>query len=192
MNLFHPRPENAESLYVKHAPALLSICLRYCGNRADAEDVLHEGFIKILKNLSGFKAKNNGTLEAWMKRIMVNTSLNYLRDHARERRFLDIDSYSERIPGDKEDDSWFEELSGRIDPEEVMEMICELPSGYRTVFNMYVLESYTHKEIAEFLGCTENTSKSQLSKARALLRRRLDESYQLHLEMYEKEGRKSG
>ena len=163
-------------LYEKHAPALLSLCLRYCGNIQDAEDVLHEGFIKIIRNLQNFKDKGKGSFEGWMRKIMVNTALNYIRDHAKERKFLDIDPISDKIDfGNEDEDNHFVELAEKVDSQVVMEMICELPPGYRTVFNMYVFESYSHKEIAQILNCSENTSKSQLSKARAMLRKTLNQ-----------------
>ena len=177
MKALRDKTYTVESLYVKYAPALLSVCLRYCGNLADAEDVLHDGFIKIIRNLPKFKHRSNGTLESWMKRIMVNTALNYIRDHSKEKKFLDIDPISECINIAELEDTWFDELAGKINPDKVMEMICELPPGYRTVFNMYVFESYSHREIAGLLGCSENTSKSQLSKARGMLRKRLDHFY---------------
>ena len=166
-----------EILYEKYAPGFLSMCIRYCGNIKDAEDVLHDGFIKILKNLSNYKEIKEGSLEGWMKRIILNTVLNHIRDHAKERSFLDIAPLSERITDHDDEDNHFEELAGKIQVEEVMRMICELPMGYRTVFNMYVFESYSHREIADTLGCSENTSKSQLSKARGMLRRKLNQAY---------------
>jgi RNA polymerase sigma-70 factor (ECF subfamily) len=177
MKALHGTANSVESLYVKYAPALLSVCLRYCGNLADAEDVLHDGFIKIIRNLPTFRLRANGTFEAWMKRIMVNTALNYIRDHAKEKKFLDIDPLIEQINIEEPEDTLFDELVGKINPDKVMEMICELPPGYRTVFNLYVFESYSHREIAGLLGCSENTSKSQLSKARGILRKRLDLFY---------------
>ena len=163
------------TLYEKHAPALLSLCMRYCGNIQDAEDVLHEGFIKIIRNIHTYKDKGKGSFEGWMRRIMVNTALNYIRDHAKERKFLDIDNVSEKIDFTyDEEDGPIIELAKRVDPKVVMDIICELPPGYRAVFNMYVFESYSHKEIAQMLNCSENTSKSQLSKARAMLRKKLN------------------
>ncbi len=177
MKFTQGKANSVESLYVKYAPALLSLCLRYCGNHADAEDVLHEGFIKIIRNLPSFKPRPNGSPEAWMKRIMVNTSLNYLRDHAREKMFIDIDPIIERLHMEEPEENWFDDFAKKIDPDKVMEMICDLPAGYRMVFNLYVFESYSHREIAGLLGCSENTSKSQLSKARAMLRKRLDLFY---------------
>ena len=177
MKALRGKADTVESLYVKYAPALLSVCLRYCGNLADAEDVLHDGFIKIIRSLPKFKHRSNGTLGSWMKRIMVNTALNYIRDHSKEKRFLDIEPLTERITNQEDEENHFEELAGKIHTEEVTKMICELPLGYRTVFNMYVFESYSHHEIADALGCSENTSKSQLSKARGMLRKKLNQAY---------------
>jgi RNA polymerase sigma-70 factor (ECF subfamily) len=191
MKVNHGRADTVESLYVKYSPALLSVCLRYCGNLADAEDVLHDGFIKIIRNLSSFKPRSNGSPEAWMKRIMVNTALNYIRDHAKEKKFLDIDPISERVEIAEPEITWFDDLAGKINPDKVMEMICELPPGYRTVFNLYVFESYSHSEIAGLLGCSENTSKSQLSKARGMLRKRLNHFYNKQFEPDENATRKS-
>jgi RNA polymerase sigma-70 factor, ECF subfamily len=162
------------ALYDKFAPALLSLCLRYCGNIQDAEDVLHEGFIKIIRSIHSFENKGKGSLEGWMHRIMVNTALNFIRDHAKERNIIDIEPMSEKIDAEHDDENnTFRDLAEKIDQEVIMEMICELPQGYRTVFNLYVFESNSHREIAELLKCSENTSKSQLSKARALLRKKL-------------------
>jgi RNA polymerase sigma-70 factor (ECF subfamily) len=163
-------------LYDRYAPLLLSLCKRYCGNTEDAEDVLHDGFIKIMKNLEKFTPRDHGSFEGWMKRIMVNTSLNHLRSRSRDRNFFSSDplrdeNLKEDLP---EGIHFFREISGLVSKEDLMELICNLPQGYRTVFNLYVFESYSHREIAETLGCTENTSKSQLSKARAMLRKQLD------------------
>lgn len=164
-----------EALYEKHAPGLLGLCMRYCGNRADAEDVLHDGFIKIIRNIGSFRDRGPGSFEGWMKRIIVNTALNFLRDTSRAKTLFDASAQFDRIVIPDEDDNPFEEMAGKIDPETVMEMICELPKGYRTVFNLYVFESFSHKEIAQTLNCNENTSKSQLSKARQWLRYKVND-----------------
>jgi RNA polymerase sigma-70 factor (ECF subfamily) len=164
-----------DTLYNSYAPVLLSICLRYCGNLQDAEDVLHDGFIKILKHIHGFKTMSSGSFEGWMKRIMVNTALNYLRDRNKNRQLLDIDPLRDRIQEEEEDPASWGDLQEQISKEEIMRMICELPPGYRAVFNLYVFEEYSHKEISEQLLCSENTSKSQLSKARRLLRKMISE-----------------
>jgi len=166
---------SAAGLYDRFAPTLLGLCKRYCGNTEDAEDVLHDGFIKIIQNLGKFKPRSNGSFESWMKRIMVNTSLNHLRKKVKEKNFIDFDSLHEAInPEEQEEDNhFFSEITGKVTRDDLMAMICALPPGYRTVFNLYVFESYSHKEIAELLGFSENTSKSQLSKARSFLRRQL-------------------
>jgi RNA polymerase sigma-70 factor, ECF subfamily len=176
-------------LYEKHAPGLLSLCLRYCGNIQDAEDVLHEGFIKIIRNLQSFKDKGKGSFEGWTRKIMVNTALNFIRDHAKERKFLDIEPLSDKIDfgnENEEDDNFLTGLAEKVSPNMVMEMICDLPPGYRAVFNLYVFESFSHKEIAHTLNCTENTSKSQLSKARAMLRKKLTQLAVIKTEYHEK------
>ncbi len=163
-----------ELLYDQHAPALLSLCKRYCGKIEDAEDMLHDGFIKIIKNLDKFEERSPGSLQAWMKRIMVNTALNHIRDHSREKNIFNIDPYLENYNiQEPEVEIPFEELAGKIEKDELLEMISSLPPGYRSVFNLYVFESFTHKEIAEALGCSESTSKSQLLKARGLLKKKL-------------------
>lgn len=158
------------ALYDKHAPWLLAVCLRYMGSREDAEDVMHDGFMKIIRSHESFTAKQSGSLEAWMRRIMANTALNYIRDHKKERMFTPLDTVPEsaQVPEDHDDFGGCD-----LSKDQLMDLVCELPGGYRTVFNLYVMEDYTHKEIAEMLGISENTSKSQLMKARNVLKKRL-------------------
>ena len=162
-----------ETLYDTYAPRFLGLCFRYCGNREDAEDIMHEGFLHIIRNIDRFTPRGEGSVEAWMKKIMVNTALKYLRDHKKFRKLLVFDN----IPADNdnyadENDFPYPDLR----QEQLLRLITELPLGYRTVFNFFVMENYSHKEIAEMLGCTESTSKSQLLKARAWLKKRITES----------------
>ena len=164
-----------EALYDLYAPTLLSVCFRYCGNREDAEDILHDGFIKIIGKIQTFKIRSDGTLEAWMRRIMVNTSLNFLRNRLKEKNFVDLDPILDMIDTHDEEADDTEEVYHQVPREQILYLICELPAGYRTVFNLYVFEQYGHKEIAELLRCSENTSKSQLYKARALLRKKMNQ-----------------
>jgi len=159
-----------EALYDRYAPALLSVCFRYAGNLQDAEDILHEAFIKIIKKLPEFRPRFENSLEAWMKRIMVNTALNYLRDQSKNRKLLSLDFEAADHRHYEADDPEDEFSPVEISPERILELIAGLPVGYRTVFNLYVFEGYSHKAIGEQLHCSENTSKSQLSKARAALR----------------------
>jgi RNA polymerase sigma factor (sigma-70 family) len=154
-------------LYRHFAPPMLVLCLRYCRNREEAEDVLQEGFIKVFRKISSFR--QSGSLEGWIRRIMINQALNHLK--ARKQIFLDTDPYQ---LGNCIPDEGAEEENGLLySPEKVMKAIQELPPGYRVVFNLYVFEQYSHKEIADELNISENTSKSQLSRARAFIRRLL-------------------
>ena len=105
---------------------------------------------------------------------MVNTALNFLRTRSKEKNFVDINPILDTIDIHDEEVSDPEEIYLQVDREKILELICDLPAGYRTVFNLYVFEQYGHKEIAELLGCSENTSKSQLSKARGLLRKKIN------------------
>jgi len=170
------RSKAVEALYDRYAPSLLSLCYRYSGNMQDAEDILHEGFIKIIKNLHGFKPMFESSLEAWMKRIMTNTALNFLRDRSKDRKLLDIEKIGNRVTIPEEESRYLDFIHQSISQDQILEMIGELPLGYRTVFNLYVFEEYSHKEIGDKLNCTESTSKSQLSKARAALRAKINEA----------------
>lgn len=147
-----------KALYDKHADTMYAICLRYMNNTDEAKDALQEGFIKVYRNLEKFTFK--GSFEGWLKRIFVNTSIELIR---KRKHHLDIEEAAVKPS-----------LSGnlaeaRIDADRMMALIQQLPHGYRTVFNMYVIDGYSHKEISEQLNITESTSKSQLFKARKQL-----------------------
>jgi RNA polymerase sigma-70 factor (ECF subfamily) len=161
-----------ETLYDTYAPKLLAVAMRYCGNREDAEDILHDAFIKIIKNIHTYK--ETGSFEAWMKRIVVNTALNHLRNSMKSQQNLQIDPIIDHLNIPEEEDPDFMAPLLQLGQNAIMQLICDLPIGYRTVFNLYVFEGYGHKEIASQLGFNENTSKSQLSKARAWLRKKID------------------
>lgn len=158
-----------EAIYNRYASRFLGLCYRYCGNREDSEDIMHDGFLNIIRNVHQFESRGEGSLEAWMKRIMVTTSLKYLRNSKKYKNYLVFDPLSENlnIQEDEEDD----QSSLEVSQEQLMKLITELPLGYRTVFNFYVFENYSHKEIAELLNCSENTSKTQLMRARAWLKK---------------------
>ncbi len=160
-----------EELYDRFSAAMLAICMRYTGNKAEAEDLLQEGFIKVFKNIYEFKARNEGSLAAWIKRIMINTSISYLRKKKQQLFIENIESLN--IYENEGDTNEIVE-NNQPDSEQLMKMISELPDGYRLVFNLYVLEDYGHKEIAQILGINEGTSKSQLSKARLFLQKKLN------------------
>lgn len=147
-------------LFDKFSPKMMSVCMRYVADREHAEDVLQDGFVKVFKHLKSFKMK--GSFEGWIRRTMVNTSLDYLRKKHNMHVDADI-SEAEYLAGD---DS---KAMGKMRVEELMALIHDMPPGYRTVFNMYVIEGYSHAEIAKELGVTESTSKTQFRKARNYL-----------------------
>ncbi|MFP4470297.1 MAG: RNA polymerase sigma factor [Bacteroidota bacterium] len=158
-------------LYDKYAPVLLAICMRYARNRDEAEDILQEGFIKVFSNIGSYRGE--GSFEGWLKRIMVNTAITHNKQQLKHHYHTDIDqieeTHSAADAGRDEGDTV------RLAKDKLMNLIQNLPEGYRTVFNMYVFEQYTHREIAEIMEISENTSKSQLSKARRLLASRIKE-----------------
>lgn len=140
----------------------MAVCFRYCKNRQEAEDVLQEGFIKVFKNIGKFQ--NLGSFEGWIRRIMVNTALEELRRRKNQLLTDDIDEiYVQPESNFKTED--------KINEKDLVKLIQALPAGYQLVFNLNVIEGYTHKEIAEMLGINEGTSKSQLAKARAYIQR---------------------
>ncbi len=170
------RSRAVEALYDRYAPMLLGISLRYCGNVPDAEDVLHDSFIKILKKLHTYKTRKNGTLTGWMRTIVVNTALNFLREQAKWNRqdIVPDASVSVDFSGDHEEEE-FEKILDFTTREMLMDLVCRLPAGYRAVFNLYVFEDHSHRDIARILSIAETTSKSQLSKARSMLRKLITE-----------------
>ena len=156
-----------KKLYDESSGYLLALCSRYIPDRAAAEDVLQDSFLKILSSIGSFTWKGNGSLKAWMSRITVNEALQYLR---RQKKSSFID-YGNRLPDMTDEDDAPEVES--VPPEVIQKMIQALPEGYRTVLNLYAFEEKSHKEIAQLLGITERTSASQLHRARAILARQI-------------------
>ena len=148
-------------LFDQFSPVMMGVVLRYVNDSERANDVLQDGFIKVFKHLKSFK--NEGSLEGWIRRIMVNTALDYIR---KNKKFLQNKSLDE-INADLFTKS---EAIERLEEEGLLKIIQSLPDGYRMVFNLYAIEGYSHKEIAETLGISENTSKSQYSRAKTVLR----------------------
>jgi RNA polymerase sigma factor (sigma-70 family) len=159
-------------LYRKFASSMLAVCFRYAKNRDEAEDFLQEGFLKVFQNIASFRKE--GSFEGWMKRIMINHALNEIKKNRKMPFHEDIGTINETEIMDQN------EAKGTQEPVPaavLLEMIHSLPEGYRVVFSLYVLEEYSHKEIAESLSISENTSKTQLLKARRTLRMKLNEYY---------------
>ncbi|WP_080058746.1 RNA polymerase sigma factor [Spirosoma aerolatum] len=149
-------------LFDQYINRLFRVSLRYVRHEPEAEEVLMNAFLKAFRSISSFSYRDENGLEAWLRRIVVNEALQHLRANRQLPPFLSDDEI------DDQPDSVALPDAG-LDVERIYALIRELPTGYRTVFNLYVIEGYTHREIAEQLHISENTSKSQLSKARAVL-----------------------
>ncbi len=154
-----------ELLYRRYAARLYAVCLQYSGNDEEARDVLQEGFIKIYENLVHYKYE--GSFDGWVRRIMVNTALEKYRSKHNLYRVDDIDQIPE--PNAEPDNEDYAGLEAR----DLMEIIRELPPRYRIVFNLFAIEGYSHKEISDMMSISEGTSKSNLSRARVILQRRV-------------------
>ncbi len=154
-----------DKLYKKFSPLLFGICLRYAKNRMEAQDVLQEVFVKIYNHIHTYH--HDGSFEGWLRRIAVNTSITQYRKNLKHAYQLDVDDLVKH----KNDPISFEDCE--YTAEEMMGCITKLPHGYKTVFNLYVVEGFMHKEIGDMLGIDVNTSKSQLSRARNYLQREL-------------------
>ncbi len=154
-----------ELLYRKHSARLYAVCLQYSGNDDEAKDILQEGFIKIFENLHSYKFE--GSFEGWMRRIVVNTALEKYRSRNNLYKVEDIDQIAET---EAEPDG--EDYTG-LEAADLLEIIRELPPKYRMVFNLYALEGFSHKEISKMVNISEGTSKSNLSRARLILQRRV-------------------
>lgn len=147
-------------LYKLLAPKLMAVCLRYTKSKAEAEDCLQDAFIKIFNNLKNFNG--SGPVEAWARRITVNTLISYLNKHKAMKQSYDIEDHKDYINSN-------EDLSDRLSYNELIKIINLLPDSKRTVFNLFVIEGFSHREIAEMLEITESTSRAQLSKAKDML-----------------------
>lgn len=150
-------------LYEQYAPAMMSVCMRYVNNRATAQDLLQDGFIKVFTKIDTYSGI--GALGGWIRRVFVTTALEYLRHNDALKTSVSIDEYSGF--GEQVDASVIDKLSA----DDLMACIAELPNGYRTVFNLFALEGYSHKEIAEMLNIKESTSRSQFIRAREILQK---------------------
>jgi len=154
---------------------MLAVCLRYINDRDSAEEVLQEGFIKIFDKLEAFDYK--GSFEGWMRRIMANTAIDSIRKHKKDPKLTDNDEDFKLGASNPMIEQEEEEFVS-IKAEMALEAIQELSPAYRAVFNLYVIEEYTHKEIAEILGISEGTSKSNLAKAKMNLQKLLRERFE--------------
>jgi RNA polymerase sigma-70 factor (ECF subfamily) len=153
-------------LFERFSGRMLALCCRYVKDRMDAEDVMVVAFTKVFDRIRQYKGE--GSFEGWVRRIMVNESLTYLRKNKSMYLETDIEA-AEREPD-------YDKLGGELEAEDLRKLIADLPTGYRIVFNLYAIDGFSHQEIAQQLGVSENTSKSQLSRARAFLQKRLTDT----------------
>ena len=154
-------PDSQRQLYARYSPMMFSVALRYTNARIDAEDVLQEAWIKVFRHIKSFSEHNS--FEGWLRRIVVNTAITHYRRNQKHQFQFDI----EDVHATPQDVEAFKELE--YTKEELEKAIAQLPKGYGTVFKMYVIDGFKHKEIADELGIDLNTSKSQLSRARKYL-----------------------
>lgn len=153
-------------LFDRYSPKMFGVCRRYVKNQEDAEDVMVEGFYKVLANIDKFKG--NGSFEGWIRRIMVNQALMFLRKNNNFKLSVEISNVVIKANPVVEDN---------LAAQDILNLLSHLPTGYRTVFNMYVIEGYKHREIGEILGISINTSKSQLILAKKRLRELVERNY---------------
>ncbi len=155
------------ALYETYAPKMLAVCVRYAGSKENARDILQEAFLTVFDKIGSYKGE--GSFEGWMRRIFVNASLMYIRKN-------DVLKYSEDITEVPAADigperyGTMEQLSAK----QIMDLVAAMPAGFRSVFNLYAIEGYSHAEIAEILGISEGTSRSQLNRGRLWLKERLE------------------
>jgi len=154
-------PKAQRQLFEKYSPRMLGLCFRYAGDEMIAEDIMVEGFMRVFSKIDQFSG--DGSFEGWMRRIMVNEALGFLR---KQKRILE-----DTLSDEAENIADYAYADQNLNTEELLALISELPAGYRTVFNLYAIEGYSHMEIADMLGISESTSKSQLHRARAMLQK---------------------
>lgn len=144
---------------MRYSGKMLAVCLRYTRHRMEAEDILQDAFIKVFDNISKFEFK--GSFEGWIRRIVINTALKNYSKKSFKQEQIGLENQPE-LPLEPE-------IYSNLQEEELLRLINQLPDGYRVVFNLYAVEGYSHKEIADLLGIQESTSRSQLVKARKML-----------------------
>ena len=166
--------EAQRALYDVHAPHLMAIALRYMGDRDDAQDVLQDALIKAYQSIAQFNWKGQGSLQAWLDRIVINTAVSQLRHLRNHPSQVDVDQLADDAEQPDTSDV------AAIDSATILAMVASLPDGYRTVFNMHCIDGFSHRDIARKLGISEGTSSSQLSRARAILAHKIKEYINQH------------
>ncbi|MBI3236091.1 MAG: sigma-70 family RNA polymerase sigma factor [Bacteroidetes bacterium] len=155
-------PLAQREVYDRYASKMMSVCYRYARSKDEAEDYLQDGFIRVFDYLHQYKC--NGSFEGWIRRVFVTTCINHTRTRHRELEVDELDDYHQQTIGDG-----FEDYTTKYEIKELLQMVQELPDQYKTVFNLYVIDGYNHNEIAEMLQISVGSSKSNLSRARGIL-----------------------
>jgi RNA polymerase sigma factor (sigma-70 family) len=153
-----------EMLYRRYAKAMYNLCLIYESDRDNAKDILQEAFIKIFRNIDSFDRK--GSLKGWMKKIVTNTAIDHYRKNYNEAQFIPIENIIHPFSNE-------EPVASILNTKDIVSQVNRLPNGARMIFQLYAIEGYSHKEIAELLNISEGTSKSQINRAKQLLQQRI-------------------
>lgn len=161
-------------LFERFSKQMMAVCLRYGNDYDEAQDMFQDGFIKVFQKLDMYNGK--GPLGAWIRRTMVNNALDHIRRNKRKKDNVSLFDVEFKMESEDVTDP-FEDEETQISRDRIMELVRQMPTGYRTVFNLYVVEEYSHKEIAEQLGITESTSKTQYRKAKAYMRKLINQEY---------------
>ena len=167
-------PAAQRELYRRYSAMLYGICLRYSQSRETAEDILQEAFLKIFASIGNFEG--SGSFEGWMRRIAVNTAITCYHQNLKHQHLEDVDDYALTMASGEPN---FDSLE--FTREELLGVVNSLPDGYRMVFNLFAVEGFKHREIAEMLGIDINTSKTQFMRARNIIIKRLNELKNIHL-----------
>ena len=165
--------QSQSRLYALLVPKMFSVCLRYCKNREEAEEILQEGFVQVFKSLKNFK--HQGSFEGWVRKIMVYCAIQHYRSSIKMFPVISIDS----IINSTEEQTGAEEIMAQLGKKELLQMVQALPPAYRMVFNLYVFEGMKHREIAEHLGISEGTSKSNFFDAKIILQKAVTNSLKI-------------
>ena len=168
-------PRAQKMLFEQYAGIMLGVCARYCPNLEDAKDALHEGFIKIFKQISTFKGQSR--LQTWMTRIMIFTAIDHFKKSIKFNYYENDEAIYKATNSSISEEIEYEEEQVNIN--DLYSIINELPDGYKVVFNLYAIDGFTHKQIAEKLNISVGTSKSQLARARKLLQKLVKEKLNL-------------
>lgn len=164
-----------EMLYKRFASKMLGVCMRYATDKMEAEDMLQNGFIKVFGKMADFKGK--GSFEGWIRRIMVHSSIEYYRKHHKLMQLVDMETAGAEQSANAD-------AASNLEAKDLLAMIQTLSPGYKMVFNLYAIEGYSHKEISKILDISEGASKSQLSRARSILKAMVNKTERLKYENF--------